>query len=79
VRRLRSLAAKEGVSVEEATIADRWGRLALDQPLPVSDGLLAATGIEHKLAIVTRNRDDFVRSGVSTLNPFSARKKSASR
>ena len=38
-----------------AAIADRWGRLCLDQPLPVSDGLLAATGIEHKLTIVTRN------------------------
>lgn len=53
-----------------AAIADRWGRLCLDQPLPVSDGLLAATGIEHKLTIVTRNTDDFARSGVNTLNPF---------
>jgi toxin FitB len=60
-----------------AAIADRWGRIALDQPLPVSDGLLAATGIEHKLTIVTRNTDDFVRSGVNTLNPFLARKKPA--
>jgi toxin FitB len=53
-----------------AAIADRWGRLCLDQPLPVSDGLLAATGIEHKLTIVTRNTGDFVRSGVNTLDPF---------
>ena len=51
-------------------IADRWGRLSPDQPLPVTDGLLAATGIEHKLTIVTRNVDDFRRSGVNTLNPF---------
>ena len=53
-----------------AAVADRWGRLSPDQPLPVSDGLLAATGIEHKLTIVTRNTDDFLRSGVNTLNPF---------
>lgn len=53
-----------------AAIADRWGRLCLDQPLPVGDGLLAATGIEHKLTIVTRNTGDFERSGVNTLNPF---------
>jgi hypothetical protein len=53
-----------------SAVADRWGRLCLDQPLPVSDGLLAATGIEHKLTIVTRNTDDFTRSGVNTLNPF---------
>jgi len=55
-----------------AAIADRWGRLCLDQPLPVSDGLIAATGLEHKLTVVTRNVSDFQRSGVNTLNPFSS-------
>lgn len=54
-----------------AAIADRWGRLSLHQPLPVSDGLIAATGLEHGLTIVTRNVDDFARSGANTLNPFS--------
>lgn len=54
-----------------AAVADRWGRLSLNQPLPVSDGLIAATGLEHKLTVVTRNVDDFQRSGVNTLNPFS--------
>lgn len=54
-----------------AAVADRWGRLSLSQPLPVSDGLIAATGLEHKLTVVTRNLDDFQRSGVNTLNPFS--------
>ena len=54
-----------------AEIADRWGRLSLTQPLPVSDGLIAATGLEHKLTVVTRNIADFERSGVNTLNPFS--------
>lgn len=53
-------------------VADRWGRLCLDQPLPVSDGLLAATGIEHKLTVVTRNTSHFQRSGANTLNPFRA-------
>ena len=51
-------------------VADRWGRLALSQPLPVTDGLLAATALEHKLTIVTRNVADFQRSGANTLNPF---------
>jgi hypothetical protein len=54
-----------------AAVADRWGRLCLNQPLPVSDGLIAATGLEHKLTVVTRNIADFQRSGVNTLNPFS--------
>jgi toxin FitB len=53
-----------------AAVADRSGRLSPAQPLPVTDGLLAATGIEHKLTIVTRNADVFQRSGVNTLNPF---------
>jgi len=54
-----------------AAIADRWGRLCPDQPLPVSDGLIAATGLEHRLAVVTRDVSDFQRSGVPTVNPFS--------
>lgn len=54
-----------------AEVADQWGRLALGQPLPVSDGLIAATGLEHQLTVVTRNVTDFQRSGVNTLNPFS--------
>ena len=53
-----------------AKIADRWGRLSPWQPLPVSDGLIAATAIEHQLTVVTRNVADFQRSGVNTLNPF---------
>jgi predicted nucleic acid-binding protein len=54
-----------------AAIADRRGRLCLNQPLPVSDGLIAATDLEHKLTVVTRNVSAFQRSGVNTLNPFS--------
>lgn len=52
-------------------VADAWGRLSPHRPLPVSDGLIAATALEHKLTVVTRNTSDFARSGVNTLNPFS--------
>ncbi len=51
-------------------VADRWGRLSPSQPLSTVDGLLAATAIEHKLTVVTRNTQDFVRSGADLLNPF---------
>lgn len=54
-----------------AAVADRWGRLAPHQPLPVSDGLIAALALEHKLTVVTRDVTDFQRSGVNVLNPFS--------
>jgi toxin FitB len=53
-----------------AAITDRWGRLSLNQPLPVSDGLIAATALVHNLTVVTRNTADFTRSGVNTLDPF---------
>jgi predicted nucleic acid-binding protein len=53
-----------------ARVADRWGRLSPSQPLPAIDGLIAATGLEYQLIVVTRNVTDFQRSGANTLNPF---------
>ena len=51
-------------------VADCWGGLAIDQKLPEIDGLLAATAIVHDLTLVTRNTNDFARSGVKLLDPF---------
>lgn len=52
-------------------IADRWGRLGIPDPVPVSDGLLAATALVHNLTLVTRNTRDVQRTGASVMNPFS--------
>jgi predicted nucleic acid-binding protein len=52
-------------------IAQRWGVLNSPDPLPVIDGLLAATALEHGLTLVTRNVRDIQRTGVAHLNPFS--------
>lgn len=51
-------------------IALRWANNNVPDRLPVIDGLLAATAIEHDLILVTRNTKDVERSGVSLLNPF---------
>jgi len=53
-----------------AAIAERWGELNVPDPLPVIDGLLAATALEHDLVLVTRNVSDVDRTGVRLLNPF---------
>lgn len=52
-------------------VAERWGRNNVPDALPVVDGLLAATALEHGLTLVTRNVRDVERSGVPLLNPFS--------
>lgn len=53
-----------------AAIAEEWGRLNVPDPVPVIDGLLAATAHVHRLTLVTRNVADLARTGVPLLNPF---------
>ena len=57
-------------------IAMEWGRLNAVDPIPVIDGLLAATAKVHALTLVTRNTVDVIRTGVRVLNPFDPAKKS---
>ena len=53
----------------DRAVADRWGRLTADaasakSPLPVIDGLLAATAFDQNLTLVTRNTKDIAATGV---------------
>ena len=54
-------------------VADRWGHLAgaKGATIPVIDGLLAATALQHNLMLVTRNTKDMTRTGVGLFNPWS--------
>ena len=52
-------------------IAETSARLSVPDPLPLIDGLLAATAKVHGLTLVTLNVADISRTGVSLLNPFS--------
>lgn len=62
------------LSIDEA-IAERWGILDTNarkrgRSLPVIDGLLAATALEHNLTLVTRNTRDFEAIPVSVVSPW---------
>ena len=53
-------------------IARRWGRLSARIGHSGADLLIAATALEHGLAVVTRNTRDFEPTGVAIEDPFSA-------
>jgi toxin FitB len=67
--RLETAYGEHIVPVDTA-IADTWARLSVPDPLPVIDGLLAATAYDRGWVLVTRNARDVRRSGVRVLNPF---------
>ena len=54
-------------------IAEEWGRMNVPDPLPVIDGLLAATARILGLTLVTRNTVDVEGTGIELLDPFSDR------
>ena len=56
------------VDTEEA---DTWGQISAIRPVPVVDGLLAATAMAHDMTLVTRNVSDVEGLGVRVLDPFS--------
>ena len=51
-------------------VSDQWGRMSAIRPIPVIDGLLAATALINGLTLVTRNDRDVAGLGASVLNPF---------
>lgn len=57
------------LGIDEA-IAQEWGRLNVPDPLPVVDGLLAATAATAGLTLATRNVSDIESTGVAWINPF---------
>lgn len=54
----------------DAAVAEAWGRLSPAGPVPVVDGLIAATAAVHDLTLVTRNTRDVERTGARLLDPF---------
>ncbi|EDP62581.1 PilT protein-like protein [alpha proteobacterium BAL199] len=51
-------------------VARRWGRLSHQVGNKGMDLAIAATALQHGLAVVTRNVSDFTPTGVTVINPF---------
>jgi toxin FitB len=64
------VAYRDHLADVDADVAEEWGRLNVPDPLPVIDGLLAASAKVRGWTLVTRNVADLQRSGVALLNPF---------
>jgi len=59
----------------DATISRRWAKLVVDlkqkgETMPLLDGMIAATALQHNLTIASRNMRDFKKAGVKLVNPF---------
>lgn len=46
------------------------GRLNVPDPMPVVDGLTAATALMHDWTLIMRNVDDVASTGMRLLDPF---------
>ncbi len=62
---------RERVLPVDRAIAEEWGRMNVPDPLPVVDGLLAATARVNGLTLATRNVADIAGTGVDCVDPFS--------
>ena len=63
------------ILIIDQEVADRWGLLTAAARnsgivLPVIDGLLAATALEHNLTLVTRDTGQIPSMGVAVFNPW---------
>lgn len=56
----------------DVAVAQIWGGWSADRPLPIVDGLMAATAAVHGLTFVTRNTRDLSGLDVRLLDPWQA-------
>ena len=69
LEQVRTTFAGRTLAVDDR-VADAWGRMGASRPVPVIDGLLAATAKVHGLVLATRNVADVIGTGVAVVDPF---------
>ena len=68
---LGKLMDTHGVLPMDSAVFRVWGRLLYRRwDLRMTDAMIAATAVVHRLIVVTRNTGDFDLLGVQTINPF---------
>ena len=55
-----------------ASMAKRCAGLHFPNAIAERDAMIAATALEHRFTVVTRNIKDFQNTGVPLLNPWDA-------
>ncbi|HTS01414.1 MAG TPA: PIN domain-containing protein, partial [Thermoanaerobaculia bacterium] len=61
---------EERILPVDPRVTEEWGRMSVPDPIPVVDGLMAATAKVHGLVLATRNVKDVAATGVRIVNPF---------
>ncbi len=64
------LAFDDRILPVDTPVALRCASLHERQTKPYRDAFIAATALEHKLTVVTRNVANFERTGVTIINPW---------
>lgn len=72
LRRVESSFSARILAVD-GVAAQQWGRMSAIRPIPVIDGLLAATAKTNGLTFVTRDAEAVADLGAAVLDPFSTR------
>jgi predicted nucleic acid-binding protein len=70
-----ALAEAIGCLPWDIAVNRRWARLVVDlkrkgDPVPLLDGMIAATALTHGLTVATRNVLDFQKTGAKVVDPF---------
>ena len=68
---MRAKLADRVLPIDEP-VAEAWAVLGIPNPLPLIDGLLAATAKVHDLILVTRNVSQVSATGVRLFDPFAS-------